>query len=286
MKAIIIAAGYGTRFLPVTKTIPKEMLPLVDKPSIDFILDEFEASGITDVLIVSSRRKKSLEDYLDREVELESVFDQQQAVSKLQKIKTRKLNLAFVRQQEMKGTGDALLTALPWIGHDPVIVAYPDDIHIGEEPLTLQLIKAHQQYQATILAVIENPPHLERYGVVAWEPGSHKIKDIVEKPALGKEPSKSASIGRYLYTPDFFDALKESYRNHQGGEFYHIGALKVLMNQGRVFGVKISGERRDTGDPLGYIEAFLHHALERKELRAETLKIMKILYEKYAESSE
>ena len=141
MKGIIVAAGYGTRFLPVTKTIPKEMLPLVTIPSIQFIIDEFVNSGITDIVIISSRRKKMMEDYFDREVELESVFLREGKTRQLEAIEPPKANIAFVRQQKMMGTGHALLQVKEWIGKDACVVAYPDDLHMGTVPLAAQLIK-------------------------------------------------------------------------------------------------------------------------------------------------
>lgn len=285
MKGIIIAAGYGTRFLPATKTLPKEMLPLVDRPALDLLLDEFEASGIKDVLVVTSRRKKVLEDYLDREIELETVFSREGATRKLELIQPRDLNISFVRQPEMRGTGHALLVALPWIGNEAVVVAYPDDLHIGQPPLSLQLIEEHQKTGGTVMAVIERPDHLERYGVVEWGKDSNQIRDIVEKPKPGKEPSTSASIGRYLYTPDFFEELAASYQYHSSGEFYHIDALKKLMNRGRVYGVPIQGERLDTGEPRGYMEAILRYALQRPDLKDAALDLIDRFYRKYLSSS-
>ena len=141
MKGIIVAAGYGTRFLPVTKTIPKEMLPLLTKPSISFIVEEFVASGIREILIISSRRKKALEDYFDREMELEGVFQAESAKEKLEAITPLGANFYFVRQQEMKGTGHALLLAKTFVGEDPCVVAYPDDLVLGPKPLAAQLIE-------------------------------------------------------------------------------------------------------------------------------------------------
>lgn len=267
MKAIVVAAGYGTRFLPVTKTIPKEMLPLVDRPAIDFLLDELEASGIRQVLIVTSRRKRALEDYLDREVELEGVFHREGASRKLEAIRPRDLDIAFVRQSEMRGTGHALLATRPWVGNDPVVVAYPDDLHRGERPLSLQLIEEYRRTGDSVLAVMDMDRDLERYGVVAWDGNSNRITTLVEKPKPGTAPSRSVSIGRYLYTPDFFEALEDEYRRHTEGEFYHVGALQRLMARGRVRGVRMEGERWDTGEPLGYLEASLRYALERPDLR-------------------
>lgn len=268
MKGIIVAAGYGTRFLPVTKTVPKEMLPLIDKPAVAFIVEEFIASGITDILILTSRRKKVLEDYFDREVELETLFAKENAGRKLEAIAPAGVNISFVRQQEMRGTGHALLQARPWIGRDPVVVAYPDDLHFGSRPLTRQLIDLHRETGACVMAALHNPPHLERYGVLDLAADGLHVKGMVEKPAPGTEPSREVSIGRYLYTPDFFDYLAEGWARHQGGEYYHLYALQKLMDAGRVVYKPIEGERLDTGEPAGYLQAILRYAARTPELKA------------------
>ena len=144
MKGVILAAGYGSRFLPVTKTVPKEMLPLIDKPSIDFIIEEFLQSGIEEILVVTSRRKKALEDYLDRDIELESIFKMQGDESKLKKIQSPDARIFFVRQREMLGTGHAVMASRPFIGEEPFVVAYPDDLHFGKVPLAKQLIATYE----------------------------------------------------------------------------------------------------------------------------------------------
>lgn len=253
------------------------MLSLIDKPSIDFILDEFELSGIQDVLIVSSRRKKVLEDYLDREVELEEVFKKEGAQSKLDSIKPRKMNIAFVRQSQMLGTGHALLSVKPWLGDEPAVVAYPDDLHFGSPPLALQLIQDYNATGKNVMAVLENPPHLERYGVLKLRLGSRLVETIVEKPKPGTEPSNLASIGRYLYTPEFFHWLEEGWKLHKEGEYYHIYALQKMMDTGKVHALPIIGERWDTGEPAGYLEAILRYAMTRKDLSERLKEIVKDL---------
>jgi UTP--glucose-1-phosphate uridylyltransferase len=268
MKGIIVAAGYGTRFLPVTKTIPKEMLPLINKPSISFIIDEFIQSGIKDIIVISSRRKKVLEDFFDREVELEGVFEKEGAAAKLDLISPVEARFAFIRQTEMKGTGHALLQAASLIGNEPCIVAYPDDIHMGETPLSAQLIESYEKTGCSVLATIHNPPHLERYGVLALEKDGIHVKDIVEKPALGHAPSKEVSIGRYLYTAEFFKYLEEGWQKHTGGEYFHIYALKKLMDQGKVVFKETEGERMDTGEPAGFLRATLRYAMKDPALKA------------------
>ena len=266
MKGIIVAAGYGTRFLPVTKTIPKEMLPLINKPSISFIIEEFIQSGIKDIIVISSRRKKVLEDFFDREVELEEIFRREGAEEKLASIKPQDARFSFIRQTEMMGTGHALLQAAPLIGNEPAIVAYPDDIHMGETPLAGQLIKNYEETGCSVLATIHNPPHLERYGVLDLAEDGKHVKGIVEKPPKGQAPSKEVSIGRYLYTPEFFQYLQEGWEKHSGGEYYHIYALTKLMDQNKVVFKETEGERLDTGEPAGFLRATLRYAAKDPEL--------------------
>jgi len=262
MKGIIVAAGYGTRFLPVTKTIPKEMLPLINKPSISFIIEEFINSGIKDIIIISSRRKKVMEDFLDRETELEAVFEKEGNKDKLAQIAPYDARFSFVRQQKMMGTGHALLQVKELIGGEPAIVAYPDDLHFGKTPLTAQLINVYKKTNCSVMATLHNPPHLERYGVLDLADDKFHVKGIIEKPPAGQEPSKEVSIGRYLYTPEFFDYLEEGWEKHTGGEYYHVYALQKLMNEGKMVFKETEGERLDTGEPEGFLRATIKYALQ------------------------
>jgi UTP--glucose-1-phosphate uridylyltransferase len=271
MKGLIVAAGYGTRFLPVTKTIPKEMLPLIDKPSIAFIVEEFIASGINEILIITSRRKKMLDDYFDREIELEGVFAAEGNTAKAAKIKPYDAKILFVRQQDMMGTGHALMQARPMLDGAPFVVAYPDDLHFGDKPLAGQLIEKYNETGCSVMATIHNPPNLERYGILKLASDNLHVTDIVEKPAPGTEPSTEASIGRYLYTPEIFDYLEEGWAKHKGGEYYHTYALNKLMSEGKVVYKETEGERLDTGAPSGYLRAILKYAKQDPEL-AEVLK--------------
>jgi len=268
MKGLIVAAGYGTRFLPVTKTIPKEMLPLIDKPSIAFIIEEFIASGIDEILIITSRRKKVLEDFFDREIELEGVFSAEGADAKAVKIAPYDAKIFFVRQQEMMGTGHALMQARPMMDGEPFVVAYPDDLHFGDKPLAGQLIEKYNETGCSVMATIHNPPNLERYGILKLAEDNIHVTDIVEKPAPGTEPSREASIGRYLYTPEIFDYLEEGWAAHKGGEYYHTYALNKMMSNGKVAYKETEGERLDTGAPAGYLRAILKYAAENPELAA------------------
>ena len=267
MKGIIVAAGYGTRFLPATKTVPKEMLPLIDKPSIAFIVEEFLASGITEILIISSRRKKALEDYFDHEVELESTFARDGMEEKLEKIRPYKAKVYFVRQQEMLGTGHALLQAKSLLGNEPFVVAYPDDLHFGAVPLARQLIDLYEQTGCCVLSTIYDPPNIGRYGVLKLADDNLHALDIIEKPEPGQEPSREASIGRYLYTYELFRLLEEGWELHRGGEYYHTYALRQLMKEGKVVYRRIEGDRLDTGSPEGYLEAIIRYAASQPQYR-------------------
>lgn len=267
MKGLILAAGYGSRFLPITKSIPKEMLPLINKPAIDFIIEEFIESGITDILIITSRRKKSLEDYLDREIELETVFSEEGASRKLEWLKPHDARFFFTRQQKMIGTGHALLLSKPFIGDEPFVVAYPDDIHFGEKPLARQLIELYKQTGCTVLSTIYDPPDINRYGVLALDEDGLHVRDIVEKPEVGKEPSREVSIGRYLYTPDIFKGLEKGLEHYRKGEYDHIGALKWLASKGEVVHKRIEGTRYDLGQPEGYLRSILKYVRSLPELK-------------------
>ncbi len=271
IKGVIIAAGYGTRFLPVTKTVPKEMLPIIDRPAIDFIVDEFIRSGIKDILILTSRRKKALDDYFDRDVELEEVFMREGAAAKLARIAPPEADIFFKRQTEMKGTGHALLQAKAFVGDSPFVVAYPDDLHIGPVPLAAQLINKYKETGCSVMSALHNPPHLERYGVLKMAEDKEHVLDIVEKPAPGTEPSQEVSIGRYLFTPDIFTFLEEGWEKHckEGctGEYFHVYALKQLMDRNRVVCSVIQGERLDTGTPAGYLSAIIRYAYDNPEYR-------------------
>ncbi len=268
MKGVIIAAGYGARFLPVTKTIPKEMLPLVNRPSIDLIVEELISSGITEILFVTSRRKKALEDYFDREIELEGFFRAKGDAERIRKVEPARAACFFVRQQEMKGTGHALLAARPFVGKEPFVVAYPDDIHIGAPPLAAQLMDVYKKTGCSVMAAIHDPPDINRYGLLRLAADGLHVTGIVEKPPKGEEPSREATIGRYLYAPDFLDELEREWEKEKDkpGEFWHTSALTALALRNRVVYKRVEGERLDTGEPAGFIDAFLRYAQSVPEL--------------------
>lgn len=259
MKGIIVAAGYGSRFLPITKTLPKEMLPLYDRTLLDLILDELEEAGIRDVLVITSRRKKVLEDYLDREVELEEVFKREGKTKHLEVIRPRNLNISFVRQQEMKGTGHALLLAKPWIKDEPFLVAYPDDIVLSTPGLSSRLITTYQKKNANYLVVREEHENISRYGVIDGKPEGDtlSVSRIVEKPKKEEAPTHWVSIGRYLFEPELFTLLEKGWQKHTSGEFYHIDAINTLAQQGKMRALPLTGTMLDTGEPESYLYSLL-----------------------------
>ena len=281
MKGIILAAGYATRFLPASKTIPKEMFPLIDTPVIEFIVQEMIDSGIEDILLVSSRRKKSLEDYFDREVELATSFAQSNEFKKLERIKPVEANIFTLRQQYMMGTGNALMLVEPFVADQPFVVAYPDDVVFDVPPLSKQLIEAYHQTGDTILAVQEVPKEdVSRYGVIDPEGEGDliKVRQMVEKPMPGTEPSRFVSYGRYLYTNEIFDVLrKTAYSHSQKGEFTQTEAINVLAKRGKVSAVQFKGARYDVGEPLGYVQTSVQLALKRKDLRKPLLAFLQQL---------
>lgn len=266
MKGVIVAAGYGTRFLPASKTIPKEMFPLIDKPAIAFIVEEFIASGIKEILIISSRRKKSMEDYFDREIELETVFTKEGNNEKLEKIKTDDALIYFVRQKEMRGTGDALLLAESFAGDEPLCIAYPDDIVFSKKPLAAQLEAAMGNKNEAILGVMQVPfAETDRYGIV--EVDNQQVSKIIEKPPAGTAPSNQAVIGRFIIPPSIFPLLKEEKEKNPSGEFYHIDPLNILAKQGLVKAIPFEGLRVDVGDTLGYVKAIIEYGLMRDDIK-------------------
>ena len=283
MKGVILAAGYATRFLPASKTIPKEMFPLIDRPAIDFIVQEMVDSGINDILLVSSRRKKVMEDYFDREVELSSAFSQSNEFEKLEVIKPIEANIFTLRQQHMMGTGNALMLVEPFVDNEPFVVAYPDDIVLGEKPLSKQLIETWEKTGNTVLSVQKLPEdQLWRYGVIDPEDSGEimQVKKMVEKPKHGTAPSRFVSFGRYLYTPELFDALRTSDKSHSSkSEFTQTEAINYMAAQGHVSAVQFEGTRYDLGDPLGFLTSALQIGLQRSEFKQTLLDEMRRLLE-------
>ena len=258
-RGVILAAGYGTRFFPITKQIPKELLPLINRPALDFIVDEFIAAGITDICVVISPHKRLIKRYYRPLRWLETALRTSGRLELLSRISPPNINMHFTYQYRMRGSGHALLTARRFVGNKPCIVAYPDDLHLGSPPLARQLIDAWEQQRRSILATIYDPPNPQRYGMVRCDIKTNTVQDIIEKPPAHAIPSKYASIGRFLLTPAFFDHLAAGWRrarqNHR--EYYHIYALRKLIDTEGVGFIPTHGTHLDIGEPRGYMEAIM-----------------------------
>ncbi len=280
-KAIIPAAGYGTRFLPATKAMPKEMLPIVDVPSIQYIVEECALSGITDVCIILGRNKNNIADHFDRNVEVEYALIKSGKLSDIEKMNklSDKVNIVYVRQKEMRGTGKAIELCKSFVGNDPFAVLFGDDVMYNpENPVTAQLIKAYEQTGATIVGVQEQPrEECPKYGVVV--PGKVKgryteILGFKEKPKLEELPSQLTSLGRFVLTPDIFEYIKET-PAAPNGEVYLPTAIELMAKDMAVFAYSFEGRRYDIGDKLGYIIANIEYALRNGEINSGLKKYLK-----------
>ncbi|MCB9670234.1 MAG: UTP--glucose-1-phosphate uridylyltransferase [Alphaproteobacteria bacterium] len=268
MKGVIVAAGYGSRFLPVTRVVPKELLPIVDRPALDWIVQEMVDAGVRDILVISSRRKRAIEDWFDRDPELEAALAHKPAM--LERIAPPDVRVQVVRQQEMRGTGHALLLARTFAGEDPVVVAFPDDLFTGGN-CTAELVALHERTGCSVLAAAEIDGDVSRYGVletVERADGALGVRRIVEKPAPGEEPSRLVSYGRYLYTPAIFAELARGLEAHGEGEFFPADAIGALGERGEVVAAVVRSVRRDTGQPLDYLQTVVDLALEHPEVGA------------------
>ena len=278
-KAVFPAAGWGTRFLPATKAQPKEMLPLVDKPIIQYAVEEAVAAGIEQVIIVTSSQKRAIEDHFDLSFELEALLEEKGDIEMLRQVRhiSDLAQVAYVRQKEQLGLGHAVLMAKDLIGHEPFAVILPDDVVIGDRPCIGQLIHAYHQTHGSVVAVMEVPPsETQRYGVIASEPTDdpldhgrlHRVTRLVEKPAPEDAPSNLAIIGRYVLTPKIFDKLEQTPRG-SGGEIQLTDAIAELMEEQAVYGYEFEGVRYDAGTTMGWLKASVELALQRPELEGE-----------------
>jgi UTP--glucose-1-phosphate uridylyltransferase len=278
-KAVFPAAGWGTRFLPATKAQPKEMLPLVDKPVIQYAVEEAVAAGIEQVIIVTSSQKRAIEDHFDLNYELEHLLEEKGDIEKLRQVRhiSDLAQVAYVRQKEQLGLGHAVLMAKDLIGHEPFAVILPDDVVIGDRPCIGQLIHAYHQHHGSVVAVTQ-VPHEEtsRYGVIAGDPvgedGDHartyRLTQLVEKPVPEEAPSDLAVIGRYVLTPKIFDKLEATQRG-AGGEIQLTDAIQALMDEQSVFGYAFEGIRYDAGTTMGWLQASVELALSRPDFAGE-----------------
>lgn len=280
-KAIIPAAGLGTRFLPATKSQPKEMLPIVDKPTLQYIIEEAVNSGIEEILIVTGRSKKSIEDHFDRSIELELELEQKGKNEMLELVRSisNMVDIYFIRQKEPKGLGHAIYCAKSFVGDEPFAVLLGDDIVDNDVPCLKQLLNAYNEYNTSILGVQEVAKEdTNKYGILDVkyiEDRVYKVKDMVEKPKVEEAPSNMAILGRYIITPAIFDIL-ENQKPGKGGEIQLTDALKTLGEHEAIYAYNFEGRRYDVGDKLGFLEATVDFALKRPELREEFMKFLEV----------
>ena len=286
-KAVFPAAGLGTRFLPATKAMPKEMLPLVDKPLIQYGVEEALHSGMSNIIIVTGRGKSAIEDHFDVSFELEHLLEARQKKELLHQVRSISdmIDVSYVRQKEALGLGHAVLRAKELVGNEPFSVVLSDDIIDSEIPCLRQMSDIYEFYGASVVALMEVPPEsISSYGVVDAEPIDHqgvggrlfRIRNLVEKPKREDAPSNLAIVGRYILTPEIFTSI-ESIEPGKGGEFQLTDALKHLLRSRPIYGFKFEGKRFDAGDKLGFLQATVELALKRYDLGADFREYLKKL---------
>lgn len=281
-KAVIPAAGLGTRFLPATKALAKEMLPIVDKPTIQFIVEEARKSGIEDIVVVDGKSKRSIEDHFDSNPELESNLEQKRKDAMLKIVQeTTDINLYFIRQSHPRGLGDAVLTAKAFIGDEPFVVMLGDDLMEDKVPLTRQLMDSYRDTGASTLAVMKVPHEdTAKYGVInptnVFKPGLYNVANFVEKPNPADAPSDLAIIGRYLLTPEIFDVLEKTAPG-KGGEIQLTDAINTLNKTQRVFAREFKGARYDVGNKFGWIQTNIEYGLKHPEVKDQLREYLKQL---------
>ncbi|TDX59278.1 UTP--glucose-1-phosphate uridylyltransferase GalU [Orenia marismortui] len=273
-KAVIPAAGLGTRFLPATKAQPKEMLPIVDKPTIQYIVEEAVESGIEDLIIVTGRHKRAIEDHFDKHLELEIALEKKGKKELLETVRdiSDLINVHYVRQKEAKGLGHAILCAKTFIGDEPFAVLLGDDIVKAKKPVTKQLIEVFEEKEATVIGVQEVPDNLvHKYGIVDYSiqyGDLYRVKELIEKPNLADAPSNIAILGRYIITPEIFEILENTPRG-KGNEIQLTDALQRLMGTEEVYAQIFTGKRYDIGNKLGFLEATIEFALDREDIKGD-----------------
>jgi UTP--glucose-1-phosphate uridylyltransferase len=273
-KAVFPAAGLGTRFLPATKASPKEMLPLVDKPLIQYVVEEAVASGIESVIIVTGRGKASIEDHFDVSFELEKLLEERGKLEELKAMRaiSEMARVSYVRQQEALGLGHAVLQARDLVGEEPFAVLLSDDIIDSETPALRQLLNVYERYDAPVVAVFQvEGEAISRFGVIDGEEveeGVYKISDMIEKPPQAEAPSDLAIIGRYILTPDIFDEIEKT-RPGAIGEIQITDAMRSLLKKRPFYAVGFKGTRYDAGDKLGFLIATVEFALKHEDLAPE-----------------
>ncbi len=286
-KAVIPAAGFGTRFLPETKAMPKEMLPIVDKPTIQYIVEEIKASGIDQILIISGHAKRAIEDHFDSSPELEQHLYESGKMDLLREVrKVASVKIHYTRQQYMRGLGDAILCAKDFIDGEPFGVILGDDVvyNANGEPALRQLMDQYEKTRGTVIGCqVVKPEQVSSYGIVDGvktdDPNLLKVKDMIEKPSVEEAPSRFAALGRYVITPEVFDVLEQT-KPGKGGEIQLTDALRVMAHNGSVYAYNFTGKRYDTGNKLGYLKATVEFALRRPDLGPQFRQYLKDLLEK------
>ncbi|MGG4394296.1 UTP--glucose-1-phosphate uridylyltransferase GalU [Paenibacillus thiaminolyticus] len=287
-KAIIPAAGLGTRFLPATKAMPKEMLPIVDKPTIQYIVEEAAASGIEDIIIVTGKSKRAIEDHFDNVFELEYKLRESAKLTLLNEVqKSSELaDIHYIRQKEPRGLGHAIWCARKFIGNEPFAVLLGDDIVEADTPCLKQMIDIYEQHEASIVGVQPVPwEEVSRYGVVAGEQMNGRLlraKELVEKPSREQAPSNWAIMGRYVLSPRIFDLL-ENQEEGVNGEIQLTDAIADLCREEEVLAYHFDGHRHDVGEKFGFIKTNLHYAMQRPELKDDLLRYLRSIIKQYEE---
>lgn len=283
-KAVIPAAGFGTRFLPETKAMPKEMLPIVDKPTIQYIVEEIKASGIEQILIISGHAKRAIEDHFDSSPELEQHLYESGKMDLLKEVRqVASVKIHYTRQQYMRGLGDAILCAKEFMDGEPFGVILGDDVvyNGSGEPALKQLISQYDKTGGTIIGCqLVRPEQVSSYGIIDGTPTENpdllKVKNMIEKPSIEEAPSRFAALGRYVITPEVFKILEQT-KPGKGGEIQLTDALRVMAKNGNVYAYNFKGKRYDTGNKLGYLKATVEFALRRDDIGPEFRQYLKSL---------
>lgn len=283
-KAVIPAAGFGTRFLPETKAMPKEMLPIVDKPTIQYIVEEIKASGIEQILIISGYAKRAIEDHFDSSPELEQHLYESGKMDLLKEVRqVASVKIHYTRQQYMRGLGDAILCAKEFMDGEPFGVILGDDVvyNGSGEPALKQLISQYDKTGGTIIGCqLVRPEQVSSYGIINGTPTENpdllKVKNMIEKPSIEEAPSRFAALGRYVITPEVFKILEQT-KPGKGGEIQLTDALRVMAKNGNVYAYNFKGKRYDTGNKLGYLKATVEFALRRDDIGPEFRQYLKSL---------
>lgn len=283
-KAVIPAAGFGTRFLPETKAMPKEMLPIVDKPTIQYIVEEIKASGIEQILIISGHAKRAIEDHFDSSPELEQHLYESGKMDLLKEVRqVASVKIHYTRQQYMRGLGDAILCAKEFMDGEPFGVILGDDVvyNGSGEPALKQLISQYDKTGGTIIGcLLVRPEQVSSYGIINGTPTENpdllKVKNMIEKPSIEEAPSRFAALGRYVITPEVFKILEQT-KPGKGGEIQLTDALRVMAKNGNVYAYNFKGKRYDTGNKLGYLKATVEFALRRDDIGPEFRQYLKSL---------